>query len=168
MNIPRATISLNSFCRFIRYLLSVFVFLGVYSGASATLPSISTQVEVFTATADEIVNQRVIWSNEHRIENIDLQVYKLNGIQLVEEELSNGLTADPEWSKRKILQHIQILDGHSRMRMQHSAIGLSKAIQYGVDRVPAIVFDGQAVVYGVTDMRAAFARYEAWRKEAKP
>ncbi len=37
-------------------------------------------------------------------------------------------------------------------------------MQYGVDRYPAIVFDGKAVVYGVTDVKAATRLYEQWRE----
>jgi len=45
-----------------------------------------------------------------------------------------------------------------------AAIGLAKAMQYGVDRYPAIVVNGTAVVYGVTDLVDAAARYETWRR----
>ncbi|MGH8653510.1 MAG: TIGR03757 family integrating conjugative element protein [Gammaproteobacteria bacterium] len=37
--------------------------------------------------------------------------------------------------------------------------GLLKAKQYGVLRLPAIVFDGQMVVYGITDLDQALAYY---------
>jgi integrating conjugative element protein (TIGR03757 family) len=37
------------------------------------------------------------------------------------------------------------------------------ALHYGVDRIPAIVIDGTAVVYGVTDLVDAVQRYDAWR-----
>jgi integrating conjugative element protein (TIGR03757 family) len=52
--------------------------------------------------------------------------------------------------------------------MQRSSIGLAKAMQYGINRYPAIVFDGQAVVYGVTDLNAARAHYQTWRTAVKP
>ena len=55
----------------------------------------------------------------------------------------------------------------SQNKMQMAAHGLAKAMQYGVDRYPAIVFDGQAVVYGVTDVQTAIAHYRAWRREGK-
>ena len=45
-----------------------------------------------------------------------------------------------------------------------AAIGLAKAVQYGVDRYPAVVVNGTAVVYGVTDLVEAVARYQAWRE----
>ena len=41
-------------------------------------------------------------------------------------------------------------------------------MQYGIDRIPAIVFDSQAVVYGVTDLSAALAHYQAWQSGRRP
>ena len=38
-------------------------------------------------------------------------------------------------------------------------------LQYGIDRYPAVVFDGRVVVYGVTDLVEALDRYEAWEQE---
>ena len=39
-------------------------------------------------------------------------------------------------------------------------------MQYGIDRYPAIVFDGQAVVYGLTDIYAAYQLYQRWQAES--
>jgi len=110
-----------------------------------------TQVEVFTATDLEIVDESAI-DTKDPYRNIDLQFYPLNGIQLIETELSKGLTSQPDQSERLVLQRIQMLDDRTRRRMQRSAVGLSRAMQYGIDRLPAIVFDGLVVVYGVTDL----------------
>ena len=98
---------------------------------------------------------------------IELQIYELDGIQRVEAKLSQGLTADPEQSKRVVLQRFQQLREEDRAQMQSAAMGLAKAMQYGVDRYPAIVFDGQAVVYGITDVQTALAHYRVWRREGK-
>ena len=35
--------------------------------------------------------------------------------------------------------------------------GLMQARRYGLDRYPAVVFDGERVVYGITDLDAAWA-----------
>jgi integrating conjugative element protein (TIGR03757 family) len=49
--------------------------------------------------------------------------------------------------------------------LSHAYEGLVKAQQYRLDRLPAIVFDnGQAVVYGVTDLEAALSHYRQWRR----
>jgi len=51
--------------------------------------------------------------------------------------------------------------------MQRAAIGLAKVAQYGVDRYPVIVFDGEVAIYGVTGMREALHRYQQWREGGK-
>ena len=167
MDRPRNVMSSIGCYRAIRYLLAVLVISIPFGMAWATHPDSAVRVEVLTATDHEVVSQREIRINE-RVESIDLQIYQLNGIQLVEVELSKDLTADPDQSKRLALQRIQVLDTETRARMQRSAIGLVKAMQYGIDRYPAIIFDGQAVVYGVTDVQAALAHYQAWQVGDKP
>jgi len=122
----------------------------------------TTQVEVFITTDLQIVDESALTTKE-LYQNIDLQFYPLNGIQLIETELSKGLTGQPDQSKRLVLQRIQMLDDQTRTRMQRSAVGLARAMQYGIDRFPAIVFDGKVVVYGVIDLNAALVHYQAWR-----
>ena len=47
----------------------------------------------------------------------------------------------------------------------NAAKGLMRALQYGINRYPAIVFDGQAVVYGVTDIETAARLYDHWMEQ---
>lgn len=119
-------------------------------------------IEVFTATdrpvlpntADRLTGQAV---------NIELQVYWIDGIQEVEAVLSRHLPHDPSVAKRVALDRIQQLDNQARARMQHAAIGLTMALQYGIDQYPAIVFDGHCVVYGVTELDQALHQYHQWQ-----
>lgn len=124
-------------------------------------------IEVFTSSDLPITGGAVISSALGR-PTPDLQIYNLDGIQRIEAKLSKDLTADPEQSKRIVLQRIQQLDEVSRAQMQRAAMGLAKAVQYGVDRYPAIVFDGQVVVYGITDLEVALQHYRAWRTGNQP
>ncbi|MEW8508366.1 MAG: TIGR03757 family integrating conjugative element protein [Candidatus Thiodiazotropha sp.] len=98
---------------------------------------------------------------------MDIQLYELNGIRRIETNLSQGLTTDPEQSEKIVLQRLQKLNENDRTSMQRAAEGLAKAMHYRIDRYPAIVFDGQAVVYGVTDVQTALAHYLVWRREGK-
>jgi len=95
---------------------------------------------------------------------IDLQTYELDGIQRIESKLSENLTADPEQSRKVVLKRFQQLQEYDRARMQRAAMGLAKALQYGINRYPAIVFDGGVVIYGVTDIGEALHRYQQWRE----
>ncbi len=123
-------------------------------------------VEIFT-TAELPVSGEVAIDRQPDYRESELHVYELDGIQRIEARLSKGLTADPEQSKRIVLQRIQQLDEAGRTQMQHAAMGLAKAMQYGIDRYPAIVFDGEVVIYGVANIREALHRYQQWREGRK-
>lgn len=119
-------------------------------------------VEVFTASALPIARDADLsWASSGVI---GLHIYELDSIQRIEAKLSEGLTADPEQSKRVVLQHLRELHEEDRARMQRAAMGLAKAMQYGIDRYPAIVFDGEVAIYGVTDIGEALHRYQQWRE----
>jgi len=124
-------------------------------------------IEVFTTT-DLSVTGDVANNQQLDCRESELHVYELDGIQRIEAKLSKGLTADPEQSKRIVLQRFQQLDEAARAQMQRAALGLAKAVQYGIDRYPAIVFDGAAVVYGVADIHKALRHYQQWRTGARP
>ena len=93
-----------------------------------------------------------------------VEVYEMDGIERFEAALSRGLPANADAAKGRALARIGQLSEGQMQRAQHAALGLSKAVQYGLDRYPAIVFDGQAVVYGVTDVGEAFRRYRQWQE----
>ena len=132
-----------------------------FAGQSGLTPP--RVIEVFTSAKLPIVKPA-----GGNLQGSEITVYEIDGIQSVEHNLSLNLPVEPQQSKAIALQRIQALDDQARARMQHSAIGLAKAMQYGVDRYPAVVFDGQAVVYGTTDLQAARVHYQAWRTEVKP
>ena len=122
-------------------------------------------IEVFTvtgrpvlpSTADRLTGQAV---------NIELQVYQIDGIQQLEAVLSRHLPRDPAAAKRVALARLQQLDNKVTTRTRNAAIGLARALQYGIDRYPAIVFDGHCVVYGVTELGQALRQYHLWQAGA--
>lgn len=135
---------------------------------AAELAKVTPQViEIFTTTDSSVAGEAAI-SQQPDYRQSELHVYELDGIQRIEAKLSKDLTADPEQSKRVVLQRFQQLHDDDRAQMQHAAMGLAKAVQYGVDRYPAIVFDGQVVVYGLTDLEVALQHYRAWRTGNQP
>jgi integrating conjugative element protein (TIGR03757 family) len=126
-----------------------------------------TRIEVFISAKHSIVeiNTKGVGSN---LRGSEIIVYEIDGIQSVERDLSLNLSADTQQSKQIALQRIQNMDEQTRLKMQFAATALAKAMQYGIDRYPAIVFNGQAVVYGITDLQTALAHYQAWRTGEKP
>ncbi len=106
--------------------------------------------------------------NSKNLSEIELQIYQLDGIQRFEAKLSSNLPTDPNRSKQIAVQRIQQLDEQTMAAVQNAAVGLAKAMQYGIDRYPAIVFDGKAVVYGLTDLNSALDHYRTWRAGVQP
>ena len=51
----------------------------------------------------------------------------------------------------------------ARSQLQHAATSLATAVQYGLEKYPAIVFDGELIVYGLTDLSTALMHYRRWR-----
>jgi integrating conjugative element protein (TIGR03757 family) len=124
-------------------------------------------IEVFTSAKYPIVETDAKRAGSH-LQGLETTIYEIDGIQSVERDLSLNLPVEPQQSKQIALQRIQSLDKQTRSRMQSAATALAKAMQYGVDRYPAVVFDGEAVVYGVTDLTVALEQYRAWQAGRQP
>jgi integrating conjugative element protein (TIGR03757 family) len=116
-------------------------------------------MEVFTTS-----EQPVVGAEHERLRTATITTYAVDGLERFESGLSEGLPGGPEAAKAEALRRIQHLDDARMASAKNAALGLAKAVQYGVDRYPAIVFDGRAVVYGVTDLVEALDRFEAWQR----
>lgn len=152
----------HSTCLVLLIPLVLALLTGNVAHADRAASALSSRVEVFTTADLPITHEADRARPDFR--GIDLQIYGLDGIQRIEAKLSQGLTADPEQSKRVVLQRFQELHDEDRVQMQRAAMGLAKAMQYGIDRYPAIVFDGDVGIYGVTDIGEALHRYQEWRE----
>ena len=95
-------------------------------------------------------------------------VYVVDGLAQFEAALSRDLPTDTQTAKTEALRRIGALNEVEMVPAKEAALGLAKAMQYGVDRFPAIVIDGVAVIYGVTDLAEAIQRYGAWRETESP
>ncbi len=140
------------------FLFAVLILVG---GAQAE-PTASVQprfIEVFTSSAYLVAGRQ----EQQDGAGVTLHYYAIDGIHQLESSLSHDLPADPEVAKSLALKRIERL-GEDMGRMQQSATGLAKALQYGIDRYPAIVFDGVAVVYGVADIHKALPHYQQRRE----
>lgn len=112
-------------------------------------------IEAFTDSGHPIIA-------DHQGNNV--RVYEIDGIKRFEEELSLGLPAGPDAARRQAIERVTQVDEERVRRVKRDAMGLAKAVQYGIDRYPAVVFDREAVVCGVTDLAEARNRYQLWRE----
>ena len=113
-------------------------------------PSIS--IEVFNGSMNPVANGAD-----------GITVYYIDRIDRIQKELSKELPANPVTAKQTALYRFKRIDSHLSSDLENAAKGLVQAMHYGIDRYPAIVFDGNAVVYGITDVRAAIQRYRQWQ-----
>lgn len=111
-------------------------------------------IEVFTDSKLQVVS---------RAENTT--VYVMDRINQLQQALSRDLPGDAETAKQLAMQRFQRMDALISGELENTAKGLAQALQYGIDRYPAIAFDGQAVVYGITDTKAATQLYQKWQAE---
>lgn len=120
-------------------------------------------MEIFTTAQYFISGRRDQELKQKVSKNYD--VYVIDRISLLKSTLSEGLPSDAQKAKALVLNRFQSLDASTNQQLENAAKGLVKAMDYGVDRYPAIVFDGQAVIYGVTDIDVATAYYKQWREK---
>ncbi len=106
-------------------------------------------VEVFTLSTLPVTNAR------------DATVHYMDAIALLEQHLSLSLPPDPARAQQLVVQRMKALGPGLESRARAGAAGLARVAQLGIQRAPAIVFDGKWAVYGTTDVDAArrlFAR----------
>ena len=120
------------------------------------------RIEVFTA-GDRPIQQP---ASDDIASLPPIELYEIDGVTRLEAELSDGLADNPETARRLVQERFGKIDGPRFDVACQSAAGLINAAEYGVDRYPAIVFDGDAVVYGITDIGEALRHYRQWKGRA--
>jgi integrating conjugative element protein (TIGR03757 family) len=136
----------------------------VYTGTAMAEKS-PKRVEIFTASDEPATNWQEVSAP---LKETDVRVYLLDEIHRLEGELSQRLPADAQSAERAVLEHLQHLDKDRRDRVAESALALARAVELDIDRYPAIVIDGQWVLYGLTDISAAVTLYRRWQASQRP
>jgi len=111
-------------------------------------PPLTAHVEVFT-------NSSILLTGTE-----GARIYYVDGLEQLENELSQGLPEDPQRAAQIARNRLRMMGSALQKRAMNAGEGITRASYYGVNRVPAVVFDGKAIVYGVTDIRRAVALYE--------
>jgi len=136
----------------------------VYTGTAMAEVS-PNRLEIFTASDEPAANlQEVLVS----LKEADIRVYWLDGIHRLEAELSQRLPADAQSAERAVLGRLQHVDKNRRDRVAESAQALVRAVELDIDRYPAIVIDGQWVLYGLADLSVAVTLYRRWQASHRP
>lgn len=121
------------------------------------------QLELFTTTAHHRpLHHETIGSDVH------LTVYYLDGLARLNTTLSHQLPAHPVEAQAIAAARLGALTAQQQAQLRASATGLLAARRYGLQSTPAMVINGTAVAYGVTDPAHALRVYHAWRARVQP
>ena len=116
---------------------------GTVFGA-APAPWAPVKTEVFASSAMYISNAG------------QASVYRVDARKQIFAEINQGgLPPDQARALEIARERLKAMGPALKQRILDSLQVTDKVVRYGIDRVPAVVFDGQRVVYGVTDVARA-------------
>jgi integrating conjugative element protein (TIGR03757 family) len=144
-------------------LLLLATSLGAYADERGR--EVALLIEVFTTSQYPIQKRTSLRAPNDSRERY--RRYDIDRISLLEQQLSQGLPNDPVRAKQLVLTRFQTMDATLSDQLENAGKGLAQAMTYGIDRLPAVVFEGQAIVYGVTDIDEALAQYHQWRERTE-
>ena len=101
-------------------------------------------------------------------DNPEITILSLDAVQSIQDQLSEGLPNDETLARALVQQKIAEI-GRSKLEdeLRTAYLPLGTMMAYGLDRYPVIIFDKQAVIYGMTDLSLAINRYRQWLKDKK-
>lgn len=95
---------------------------------------------------------------------IDLKVYDLDAVDQFESDISKILPGDESRAKLAFEEYLNRIGREAFEKDSVQAYqGIMAVIRYELKKYPAIIFDGESVIYGVTDLDDALNRYSAWK-----
>ena len=95
---------------------------------------------------------------------LTVTLYDLSAPKHIEQELSAGLSTNPEAAAKLASQFIQANQEALAQRLMMAYQSHTKAMDYGLTHYPALVFNGQAIIYGVTDVLDGLNLYQTWQE----
>lgn len=123
----------------------------VAAGAAAQGAATVTSVEVFANSATHVrAQQNTPYA---------LRVFRLDAMAQVSQQMSIRLPMDEAQAKAYMLQQEANIRARYKDQIVNAANGMSLAIHYRLDRLPAIVINRSSVIYGVADVDHAVGLY---------
>ncbi len=90
-------------------------------------------------------------------------VYVVDAMRQYMARLSSGLSRNPADAQQAARTRLQALTAQNKEALHAASSALVRAAEYRIAKAPAIVFDGRAVLYGITDIEQARAIYRGWK-----
>lgn len=104
------------------------------------------------------------------VPDVSVTVYDLSAPQRAIDELNAEikLPANKETATAIAKAFLQRHQVELVKRILPTYEGQTKAINYGISRYPALVFNGLAVIYGITDIKKGLTYYQRWLEAQTP
>ena len=118
--------------------------------------SAAPSIEVFTDAQHPV----------HTRGHAGVQVYPVDAISRFLARVNSSLPRERSQGEAMALTVLNRGERHANA-LATSFEGLRRARRYDVDRVPAMVFDAKAIVYGLTDIQQALTIYRAWQQRVR-
>ncbi len=100
-----------------------------------------------------------------RAQGMTVKLYDLQAGERMEQALSQGLNGPNQHAKQQLeLRFARIGREKLEAQLKTAFQAIIQSVAYQLDRHPAIVFNqGEAVIYGVTDLNQAVSLYNQWK-----
>ncbi len=100
-----------------------------------------------------------------RQQGITVTIHDLTAAERMEQQLAQGLTGTSEQARVQLNRRFETMGRKTvEAQLKQAFQAVIQAVQYQVDRHPAIIINqGEAVIYGITDLGDALRRYRQWR-----
>ena len=134
-----------------------FLFTALYLAVNPPLWAETLTVEAFTDSGQLPISVL-------QKPGLTVTLYDLSAPKHIEQELSAGLSTNPEAAAKVASQFIQANQEALAQRLMMAYQSHTKAMDYGLTHYPALVFNGQAIIYGVTDVLDGLNRFQTWQE----
>jgi len=145
--------------------LFVVMILGVATLSEANTDELPRSI--IAISSDRRPIQPIDWNGVRTSENKpEITIFNLDAVQSIQDQLSEGLPNDEKLARALVEQKIAEI-GRSKLEdeLRTAYLPLGTMMANGLDRYPVIIFDQQAVIYGITDLSVAINRYRQWLKD---
>lgn len=114
-------------------------------------------------------------SRQYALSHTDLPDVKVTVYDLAAPKLAMAkvnaelkLPANPALATQLAKDYLQAHEAELGQQLLPTYTGLSQAVNLGLNQYPALVFNSQAVIIGVTDIQQGLAIYRQWLQGQQP
>jgi integrating conjugative element protein (TIGR03757 family) len=141
----------------------------------AIMASTSTAVNAEALPEPPITVLAFTDSRHYPLSHTDLPDVKVTVYDLAAPKLAMAkvnaelkLPANPSLATQLAKDYLKVHEAELGRQLLPTYAGLSQAVNLGLNQYPALVFNHQAIIIGVTDIQQGLTIYQQWRQGQQP